>query len=192
MSIPPQPYPAQYGSPRPTTVGPSARPAGILAVILGVLALGLGGSMIGMATQLVDVALSQNDPNMVRAIDQLAEMGHPPELIFYIMGGIFILAGIVMVVVGAILLTVRSPLGAILGLVVFIPITLFLLLNTLPVLIQGNVPALLMGLLLLAPNALVIHWLIQALRAKSQATPYPPVQMPLPTQPMQGYYHDPK
>lgn len=213
MSYPPQPYPPpsgnpQYGYPpgympgysRPSTIGPSARWAGIVAVVLALLSLLMGGIVIGLAHQMVQMAYEQNEPNMMRGFEQLAEVGSKPEVFFYVFGGMFIAYGVIVGIVAAILLASRSKAGPTIGLIAFIPFTLLVLLNLFSALLQANAGGVVLVLVVLAPHVLVIFWLIKSLRTGPQMPMmypgyppgYPSMQVPPPPQPMQGYYQPPK
>lgn len=205
MSIPPQPYPAQYGPPlgyaSPSQIGMSAKWAGILLIVLGVVAMLMGGCATAMGAVLPTLMESpevQRDQDVQRMFQELSKGGTTPDVLFYVVGGVLLAYALTMVVTGIVLVRARNR-GPVTAGIVIVSIVLVLSgLQVIGALLQGNVPALLMMLIFSGLHALVVFWLTQARRAGPQMPTmpsgypgysYPP---PPPPQPMQGYYHDPK
>lgn len=183
MTHTPQPYPyTPYYA--PPSVGPTARYAGILMLVLGAIALLMGGCVAG-AGFAPEVQTNEAFEPMRAELDRAGVSLQAAFVILGIMIGIYALPAIVM---GVILIRARSKAPAIVALVLVGLATLPMLLFIVVGLAQGQVAEAMFWVIAAALHGLLIMWLVQSLRTGATASPvpayYPPQQYP---QPMQGY-----
>lgn len=192
MTHPPYPYPYPASQTVPS-VGPTARYAGVMLLILGLLTLVMGGctTVVGFN---IDSVLAmpevQKDPNFQKAMSDLRTEGIELKYVIVTLGILCLIYAIPALIVSILLITTRSRGPVVLGMVLIglslLPMILFLVLS----LAGGNgIGAVFWGIVMTL-HGLILVWLIQALRHSPTAYMHPPAYPgPYVPPPMQQYQY---
>lgn len=175
MTYPPYPhsYPVNDITP---AVGPTARYAGVLLLILGLLTLLMGGCTTAVGFN-IDSILAlpevQNDPHFQKAVSDLRAEGVELKQVIVVMGILSLVYAVPALILSILLMTARSRVPIVLGVVLVVlallPMTLFLFLS----LVGGNVIGALFWVIILGLHGLILFWLIRAMRHSRTVSPYP-------------------
>lgn len=192
MTYPPysHPYPTSQSI---VSVGPTARYAGVLLLIFGLATLLMGGCTMVVGLN-IDSVLAvpevQNDPNFQKAISELQAEGIELKHVIVTLGILSLIYAIPSLILGILLMTARSRVPVVLGLVLVVlallPMTLFLFLS----LVGGNVIGGMFWVIIMGLHGLILFWLIRAMRHSHATYPYPYASPgPYVPPPMQQYQY---
>jgi hypothetical protein len=187
----------------PPSVGPTAKYAGTLLLILGILALLMGGcfTTVGaMFDRLVAMPEMQNDAKVQKALADMEAAGGSIKVVMIVLGVGVLVYSVQAIVVGIVLLNARTKTPVIVGLVMVALSMVPMLILMILFLRGGEVIGGGFMLVATAMHGLILMWIIQALRAVPQPMMvpgpyqqggyYPPSQYQQPP-PMQGYQYQP-
>ncbi len=190
------PSPMSYGYPglQQSGVGPTARNAGFLLLVLGVIALLAGGCLAGFGVAWERFAATpqvQNSAEMQKMLSEMRKVGINFPWLLIIWGGTILAYSLVSIILSIFLIRAAGQGSVIVGIVLVGIVMVVILFSILLQLIGGGYVGAGVFVVFLALHGLALMWLINALRTPTPVmtymppTPYPPGY----GQPMQGYQY---